>query len=468
MTADLRSQLEEYTSAVVERQRPVTASEAQALVEVIRHLPEIRDRKTPHRMRRIRAAATLVAAAAVVLVLVSVVAWLTRRSPGTDVIDQPTVTSMPTPTTAPGESTPTTLDELPPIPGTWSRIQGPAGGFGEGVIGSVAAGGPGLVAVGMDAYPYGEPALWVSVDGAAWTELPLDEEVFGDGGPRSVIAAGPGLVAVGDGVWTSGDGISWSRVPDEEGVFQDAEILSVAVGGPGLVAVGVVGGGEFDHGAVWTSVDGTAWSRVPHDDDAFGGRSPGVDITMSQVAAGGPGLVAVGMDWSRSDADAAAWTSEDGLTWARVPDDGEVFGGSGHQAINSVIAAGPGLIAVGTERAASQQAAVWTSVDGLTWSRVDRDESGSLDGGQMNSVVVADPGLVAVGWLGWVGGPDSEAVVWTSTDGVTWNRASDGDSAIGSGLMSHLINTGQGLVAVGTDGTNAAVWVRPSDRGGEQ
>jgi len=181
------------------------------------------------------------------------------------------------------------------------------------------------------------------------------------------------------------------------------------------------------------------------------------------VTVGGPGLVAVGMDWSGPDADAAVWTSVDGLTWTRVPVDEEVFGGSGHQAINGVTAAGPGLVAVGTERSARQQSVVWTSVDGLTWTRVARDESGSLDGGQMNSVVVGDAGLVAVGWIGWVGGPSSDAAVWTSVDGFIWSRVPHDEEAIGKGLMWDLVNIDRGLLAVGTDGTNAVVWVATTE-----
>ena len=393
-----------------------------------------------------------VAIAAVVLtVLLIGVIPLLFNNQGTSPADTVVATTL-------AESAPTTLGESVPIPGTWSIVPRTEGGLGEGVIDSVAAGGPGLVAVGVNAYLEGDPAMWTSVDGVTWTRVPLDEEVFGDGGMSSVIAAGPGLVAVGDGVWTSVDGVVWSRVPDDDGIFEDAWLTSVTVGGPGLVAVGVVAGGEFDNAAVWTSVDGIVWSRVPHDEATFGERSPGVDLSVFDVTVGGPGLVAVGMDWSDPDADAAAWTSVDGLTWTRVHND-EVFGGGGHQAINGVTAAGPGLVAVGTERSARQQSVVWTSVDGLTWTRVARDESGSLDGGQMNSVVVGDAGLVAVGWIGSVGGPNSEAAVWTSLDGIIWSRVPHDEEAIGKGLMWDLVKTDRGLIAVGTDGTNAAVWV---------
>ena len=325
----------------------------------------------------------------------------------------------------------------------------------------VTLGGPGLVAVGStEGEGHGDAAVWTSVDGVTWTQVPHDEEMFGDEGMSSVTVGGPGLVAVGSSVWTSVDGITWTRVPQDRQVFDDGLMTSVIVGGPGLVAVGSASAssGEEDHAAVWTSLDGVTWTRVPHDEATFGG-TPNDDLSMWNVTVGGPGLVAVGMDWSGPDADAAVWTSADGLTWTRVPHDEDVFGGSGHQAISAVTTAGPGLVAVGVERSARMQGVVWTSVDGLTWERVPRDGSGSLDRGEMKSVAVGESGLVAVGWIGWIGGPNSDAAVWTSVDGIDWSRVPHDQETIGAGLMLGLINTDRGLVAVGSDGTDAAVWV---------
>jgi len=89
------------------------------------------------------------------------------------------------------------------------------------------------------------------------------------------------------------------------------------------------------------------------------------------VIAGGPGLVAVG-DASMDASDswmAAVWTSTDGVTWSRVPPQPEVLGGPDvPQAMFSVATGGPGLVAAGES---SQGPAVWTSTDGITWSRVD-------------------------------------------------------------------------------------------------
>ncbi len=52
---------------------------------------------------------------------------------------------------------------------------------------------------------------------------------------------------------------------------------------------------------------------------------------MWSATAGGPGLVAVGSDAGGGDVDAAVWTSPDGITWSRVPLDEAVFGGTADQ-----------------------------------------------------------------------------------------------------------------------------------------
>jgi hypothetical protein len=319
----------------------------------------------------------------------------------------------------------------------------------------------------------------------AWSRVLHDEEVFGGVGDQvmnSVTAGGPGLVAVGnDGsflnpdaaVWTSVDGITWSRVPHDEAVFGGGNrgvngrwMWSVTAGGPGVVAVGTAGDSLA---VVWTSPDGITWSRVPHDAAVFGGES--IQVMLS-VTAGGPGLVAVGSTGSLRDEDAAVWTSPDGITWSRVPYDEAVFGGA---TMRSVTAGGPGLVAVGSaELGDDSRAAVWTSPDGITWSRVPHDEAvfGGAGGQWMSSVTAGGPGLVAVGGSG-VGGDQGptvtrDAVVWTSRDGITWSRVPDDEAVFGGESfrsMSSVTAGGPGLVAVGWDETvgdeDAAVWTSP-------
>jgi hypothetical protein len=162
---------------------------------------------------------------------------------------------------------------------------------------------------------------------------------------------------------------------------------------------------------VWTSVDGITWSRVPHNEEVFGGAD---NQGMNSVTVGGPGLVAVGYDQPGDDVpsgqarDAAVWTSVDGITWSRVPHDVTLFGGTGNQRMYEVTAAGAGLVAVGADGgfyATRPNAVVWTSVDGVTWSRVPHDEA-VFGGTEMRSVTVAGAGLVAVGDTSSGGGPN--------------------------------------------------------------
>ncbi|MEE9473177.1 MAG: hypothetical protein V3V82_04265, partial [Acidimicrobiia bacterium] len=83
-------------------------------------------------------------------------------------------------------------------------------------------------------------------------------------------------------------------------------MLSVAFGDAGLVAVGL----DRDNGAVWTSPDGLTWQLVPDPDGVFTG------LTVSDLAVGGLGYVAVGPHWATAEpTHGAVWTSPDGLSW---------------------------------------------------------------------------------------------------------------------------------------------------------
>jgi len=162
-----------------------------------------------------------------------------------------------------------------------------------------------------------------------------------------------------------------------------------------LVLVGgvvLLFGGIRSDSPVAATVVPTAPKSTPTALPVFGGGD------MRSVTVGGPGLVAVG--WSRSHA--PVWTSVDGMTWSRVPSDEIVFAGQVEPpAVLEVTAGGPGLVAVGAG-GRGRDAAVWTSVDGITWSRVPHDEA-VFDGVEMNSVTVGGPGLVAVGLVGRYG-----------------------------------------------------------------
>ncbi len=347
---------------------------------------------------------------------------------------------------------------------------------------SVAASEMGLVAVGVSGLTELHPVVWVSPDGLTWTRLPDDESVLGFGAlMRSVTAYDDGFVAVGSddsggdadaAVWLSPDGLSWTRVAHDESVFggevdqlPDQLMVSVAAFGGGLVAVGESSSVFEINAAVWTSPDGLDWTRVRPDESIFD------DAVTLDVTAWGGGLAAVGIDVSDGDADAAVWTSADGVAWERVSHDEAVFGGDGDQIMVSIASFDGGLVAVGLDQVGREDAAVWMSSDAVTWTRVPHDESifgaGETGGAEMTSVETFDLGLVA-GGIEQVEG-DTDAVVWTTSDGLTWMRVSDAMIFGGDDLqkIASLAVVDGNVVAVGRQaipGKNldtdpdAAVW----------
>jgi hypothetical protein len=130
-----------------------------------------------------------------------------------------------------------------------------------------------------------------------------------------------------------------------------------------------------------------------------------------------------------------------------------VFGGPGRQGMSRVTVGGPGLVAVGQDSPARNSegkgsAAVWTSVDGFSWSRVPHDEAiFGTRGAMMFDVTVGGPGLVAVG----ASFSDSDAVVWTSVDGITWSRVTDDEAGAGADWSMDKIERPMGKRSLRTE-----------------
>ena len=344
---------------------------------------------------------------------------------------------------------------------TWERVPEDHDVFGVGrerPMAGVASAGPGLVAVGYDSARE-VAVVWVSEDGREWERIEHDEEVFGGEGTQlmnDVALGGPGVVAVGTaqgdaGVWVSPDGRDWNRVPQEGALTSEGrqDINAVVAGGPGLVAVGR--DRHLESAAVWVSEDGLDWERIEHDEDVFGGPGPQV---MADVVATDDLVVAVGDDRG-TDGDGAVWVSLDGWTWERV-DAEEVVGGTGAQFITGLAARAGDFVAVGHDFAVPSPA-VWSSADGREWSRMvlDAPDLGGDASGLMNAVAASDDGFVAVGQDG------SAPAVWVS-DGDVWRRVEDQEPFHGPGerRMDDVALFDEALVIVGADedAGQAAVW----------
>ena len=81
-------------------------------------------------------------------------------------------------------------------------------------------------------------------------------------------------------------------------------------------------------------------------------------------------------------------------------------------------------------------------------------------------MTTAGPGVVAVGQTGLETGfgQSPDAAVWTSVDGINWTRVPHDESVFGDRYMSEITVAGSGLVVVGGQRMRGAeVWVAQSE-----
>lgn len=348
----------------------------------------------------------------------------------------------PTPGTT-GEATEATL---PPAVSTWRAIEVE---LGEGLLSDIDQIGDSVVAVGSTG---AGPIALASADGVAWTRAPEQPafETPGAAGMSGLIVSGQWLNAVGPGdrqtvAWRSKDGLAWdkayeSRFPTDEelaeGYVFEGFIARGTAGPAGLVAIGQnVNGltGDFG-GAAWTSPDGTDWEPAPVSVQLS--RAPIYDIAVlpdgTYTAVGGY-LGAVSL------------VSMDGRSWT-LHELRDVLSGGQLRAVAT--GANGGVVAVGDETAKGFSA---TSADGAVWQR--GVCNGAMTDAAMYAVAALGDGFVAGGAVG------DRAAIWTSVDGMTWARVR---ADLGAGRVSAIVPRGNHIVAVGS-----GLWVGPVDAVGD-
>jgi hypothetical protein len=293
---------------------------------------------------------------------------------------------------------------------TWTRsgaLAATAGSLANGV-----AIGESMIAVvgasGADA------AVWTSPDGRAWQAV--ESADLRDPAQLSISTVVPwkdGFVAAGHvgslvgpiraAFWVSGDGRTWRRIADSP-EFADSRVADLTVRDGSLVAVGAAGDAKRSTGAVtWRSTDPDHWERSATEDPLDG-------TVMNSVTAGPGGIVAVGSDIDAKHA--VAWHSADGLTWTQAPEATSLENHGLRIEMRSVAWTAAGYVAGGHLLFGTQYpaAVVWTSLDGLAWSRA--NEPASFSQGKIQGIAAGGPGVVAVGSFG---SPDfSIPTVWVS------------------------------------------------------
>ncbi|MBA2374492.1 MAG: hypothetical protein H0V74_09890 [Chloroflexi bacterium] len=296
-------------------------------------------------------------------------------------------------------------------------------------------------------------AVIVSRDGERWRVIPLDDGVgVADASEPHGVAFGPTGVLVHGGVcctveeaavWRSIDGSAWSRLPLGGDFDRRADTFNRIVGvNDGWVGVGVSSGRP----AIWTSLDGGTWRAVD-----------GLDVgkgTISDVATFGDRLIAVGtIDDDAATHDGGVWGSDDGTTWTRVARADPTLTGGDETELWRIVPFAGGLFVVGNhgsheERVQCEQLGMtadldpgppatafscgwgrehhWLSADADSWLRLQPFDP--LPGQP------APPGvrpiehlLLAASGPGLVNyaedsRPTDDAGVWVSPDGRTWQQ----------------------------------------------
>ena len=254
--------------------------------------------------------------------------------------------------------------------------------------------------------------MWRSTDGAGWVAVPGSEQF----GATRVIGDENGMVAWGEGfVWVSKDGTDWTvsaeidaPLPRDGLVLDSGEFILY-----GYEAENFETGSTGEETDLLLSSDGISWDVIP---------TPVAFSAMVQLDSGD--LVATGGQASEP----MTWTSTDGRTWTLLSDDLSISRGQGAM-VNTLVAAGPGLVAGGTN--ASGEAAFWVSTDGQTFQQT----ASFPPNGPINSwpdmagppsvqaIAVGEGWMVAVGDYGW-GGDQSRGIgggaIWISRAGIDW------------------------------------------------
>lgn len=240
-------------------------------------------------------------------------------------------------------------------------------------------------------------------------------------------------------VWRSADGRSWTlQAAGPELAL--GEMTAVAASSDRVVVVGVRNlraqaqdEGIDRHGAVWTSEDGWAWGLVP-------------DVPeFSTVVATATGFVAA----SNAQAFPELWWSETGSSWRSLGGLGEL----GMGRIDRLLATPIGIFGVGStinpeavsqpELAADAPAAVWRSSDGQSWARL--PSTAMFAGASMRDVAWSDGRLLAVG----SGGTPARPAFWTSTDGDSWDRIDAPGVGDASSRATDVIGASHGFAVAG-------------------
>ena len=163
--------------------------------------------------------------------------------------------------------------------------------------------------------------------------------------------------------------------------------------------------------------------------------APGSGGSIEAVALSGVDLIGVGggecipAGGPPTQCYAGAWTGALGGPWVRVPDQpdleiGAAVGTSAPAARIIDVATRPGsTMAIGY--ADDGRARVWRTTDGQTWQLGGLEPGSPGETARAGAVLASPDGFLVVGWVVADNQESARAAVWSSPDGVDWTRSPD-------------------------------------------
>jgi hypothetical protein len=230
------------------------------------------------------------------------------------------------------------------------------------------------------------------------------------------------------------------------------EVTALASCSGGWVAAGSSGGAP----ALWTSTDASTWRAVP----TRAVSAYGPVQQFSAVACDGDTIVAIGSaaGGAHGNLRTSTWYGTSGGPLVEVPAPFELYGGPRAIGVDRVVVGPRGWLIIGARTDANglAGAAVWHSTDGRTFDLVDADPALESDA---RGQTVAFAGYASAGGftvVGSTGLATRTPLVWTSPDGLHWQRSAVPAPARDAELQRI---TPDGL-AVGLAGTGFGAWYR--------
>jgi hypothetical protein len=248
---------------------------------------------------------------------------------------------------------------------TWQPASGPIARDLAGVAGvAVTAGPSGYAIVGKLVGKGGTCVadVWFSPNLVDWTRAHDVNDVTGSSQVLAVAAQPHGFLSVGShngqpAVWTTVNGSAWTTIllptpPGDTGGVLD----QVAINGSRVVAMGEQSEGNVTTPMVELSTDGgKSWAQLQL-------TSPGPNTVVTALTASGSGFTAAGQYGQPGRPDAAVWTSPSGVNWQVSDVIGP--GAGGQNEIAALASSGTTVTGIGSIQTQQSQESVILTLHG--------------------------------------------------------------------------------------------------------